>query len=393
MIDDSLKSTLRIRGGTPPYGTVSLAGDSDATVFLLAQSFFRENKFTLKNVPRSGLVLDFISVIESLGVQLTWNNESSLTVFVPSEVSTDISSADFSYKFVQLLIPAILFRKGECEIPITFRSEAKFYRSIGFDVEAESQSILIRRNFVKQYDNEKEIKANGEELYLVAARLLLSNFEQNIKVTINTSDYRLNLIKENSSANNMVVPYNQREFNLFVSLACIPSSEINIENYDLSESLQFLMLFDKMIGNYEVMDGKLKVWSQNKPLEDLYEFKSLSCDSIGYLFLILSLVSKKTITIVCPNHKEIEDIVTELNIVGCKISYKEQGENIVAMVRPIGSLSSVRTEISDPEWGGVLILGAVASRGSSRLDNFNTLAYGTQYLLDNLSNLNLDVSV
>lgn len=392
MIED-LKSTLKVRGGATPYGTVNLSGDSEATVFYLVQSFFKEKKTTLTNVPRSGMVLDFISILQNLGVNIVWDNESSLVIDIPEEISSDLSDSDFSYKFIQILIPAILFRKGECSVPISFRKEAKFYRETGFDIEPDNSFIRITRNFVKQKDAEKIIDVLDEDLYFVASRIFTSYFNQNLNIKYDKSDYRLKCIEQADSSSSIEVPFNQFEFNLFVSMASLASSEVTIENFNLSQSLQFLMVFDEIAGNYEIMDGKLKIWRHQKELDDLYELLTLRCDALGYLFLMLSLISTKSVSVLCKNVEELSSMVTELNIMGCKISYADGTENVVVTVRPINNLSSVRSEIIDAEWGGVLIFGAAASRGYSRITNFNSLAYKTQYLIDNLTSLNIDVSL
>jgi UDP-N-acetylglucosamine enolpyruvyl transferase len=392
-MEDNLKSTLKIRGGVTPYGTVALSGDSKVTIFYLIQSFFKEKKVTLQNVPRSGIVLDFIEIVKQLGVTVFWENETTISVNIPGEISTDLTSPNISYKFAQILIPAILFRKGECYVPLTFRKEAKFYRELGFDIEPDNASILIRRNFINRNEDLIQISVLDENLYLAASRIFSAYFTQNLAVTYDVNDYRLKNIQQLDQSDIIKVPYNQFEFNLFVAMASLASAEVIIENFDLSQSLQFLMLFDEMAGNYEVMDGRLKIWRHQKEVDDLYEFLTLGCDALGYLFLMLSLIAEKPVTILCKNVEELSSIVTELNIMGCKISYADGTENVAVTVRPINNLSSVKSEIVDAEWGGVLIFGAVASRGYSRITNFNTLAYRTQYLMDNLTSLNLDISL
>ncbi len=392
-MDDNLKSTLKVRGGVTPYGTVSLSGDSEITIFYLVQSFFKEKKVILQNVPRSGMVLDFITILQELGVDIFWENETSISVTIPGEVSNDLSSANISYKFAQILIPAILFRRGECYVPLTFRKEAKFYREIGFDIEPDNSSILIRRNFINRSEDLLQISVMGENLYMAASRIFSSYFTQNLAVVYDKNDYRLSSIQQLEQGDIIKVPYNQFEFNLFVAMAALPSSEVIIENFDLSQSLQFLMIFDEIAGNYEVMDGRLKIWHHQKDLSDLYEFLTLKCDALGYLFLMLSFIAEKPVSVICRNVEELSHIVTELNIMGCKISYADGTDIVVVTVRPVNNLSSVKSEIIDAEWGGVLIFGAVASRGYSRVSNFNAIAYKTQYLIDNLTSLNLDLSL
>ena len=60
------------------------------------------------------MVLDFIYVISELGVKVFWNNETRLTISIPTDISENLTAANISYKFTQILVPAILFRKGAC---------------------------------------------------------------------------------------------------------------------------------------------------------------------------------------------------------------------------------------------------------------------------------------
>ena len=131
----------------------------------------------------------------------------------------------------------------------------------------------------------------------------------------------------------------------------------------------------------KLLIGSLKYGRHQKKLADLYEFLTLKCDALGYLFLMFSLTADKPINIVCKNLDELSSIITELNIMGCKISYADGTDPVVVTVRPVNNLSAVKSEIIDPEWGGVLVFGAVVSRGYSRVTNFNLLTYKTQYLL------------
>jgi UDP-N-acetylglucosamine enolpyruvyl transferase len=392
-MDENLKSTLKIHGGVTPYGTVTLSGDSDAAIFHMVQAFFNENKVTLENIPRSGIVLDFISLLSQLGVELNWNNETTLSVLIPAEVSHDLTRDNIPYKFVQILTPALLFRKGVCDVPGTFREKAKFYRQLGFDIDIEGNVTSIHRNFIKQNEAKINIDVTEDEVFMAASRIFLSYFVPNVNVSYNKNDYRLKSIENMDSSANIRVPYNQFEFNLFAAMASLSASEVTIENFDLSQSLHFLMLFDEIAGNYEVVDSRLKIWRHQKGLNEFYEFLNLSCDVAGYLFLILTLISEKPINIICKNIKELESIVTELNIMGCKISYLDGTDTVVVTIKPVSSLSAVKSEIIDSEWGGVLIFGAIASRSYSRIGNFNAFAYKIQYLLDNFQNLNLDINI
>lgn len=97
-------------------GTVKISGSKNAALPLLACGLFFDN-FTLHNVPRIGDVLTFLSIIESLGVTVTW--EGSTVRYDTRAMSIEHLDRD-KIKKIRVgifLFPALLARFGALEIP------------------------------------------------------------------------------------------------------------------------------------------------------------------------------------------------------------------------------------------------------------------------------------
>lgn len=68
---------IKISGPQSLSGKVKISGSKNAALPLIAAGLFFK-KFTLHNVPRIGDVLTFLSIIESLGVEVDFSSGNTL---------------------------------------------------------------------------------------------------------------------------------------------------------------------------------------------------------------------------------------------------------------------------------------------------------------------------
>lgn len=97
-------------------GTVKISGSKNAALPLLACGLFFDT-FKLHNVPKIGDVLTFISIIESLGVKVTWNGNT--VSYDTTGLSVDMIDRE-KVKKIRVgifLFPALLDKLWALEIP------------------------------------------------------------------------------------------------------------------------------------------------------------------------------------------------------------------------------------------------------------------------------------
>jgi len=88
-LDES--QSVRIEGGRPLSGTITVNTSKNAAVGLLCASLLNRGKTTLKNVPKIEEVHRVIEVLESIGVALRWNGS---TLEIQRPVKLDLASMD-----------------------------------------------------------------------------------------------------------------------------------------------------------------------------------------------------------------------------------------------------------------------------------------------------------
>lgn len=110
-------SMLKISGPQSLSGKVQISGSKNAALPLIAAGLFFE-EFILHNVPRIGDVLTFLSIIESLGVEVDFSSGNTLRM---NTKKMNIHTLDLEkIKKIRVgifLFPALLGRLGSLEIP------------------------------------------------------------------------------------------------------------------------------------------------------------------------------------------------------------------------------------------------------------------------------------
>jgi UDP-N-acetylglucosamine 1-carboxyvinyltransferase len=108
-----------IEGGVPLHGAVRLSGAKNAVTKMIVASLLSEDPTRLRNAPRHvGDVGITSAVTESVGTQLTWSDDSTVTIVTP-QVSSSAIPAAFGRKNRLAILTAgpLLHRTGEAIIP------------------------------------------------------------------------------------------------------------------------------------------------------------------------------------------------------------------------------------------------------------------------------------
>src|SRR5919205_528592 len=111
---------LRVRGGTPLSGSVTVKSSKNAAVALLCASLLNRGRTTLRNVSRIVEVDRILDVLRSVGVQATWDAAGrDLTLTVPDELDLagiDADAARRTRSIIMFLGP-LLHRAPEFDLP------------------------------------------------------------------------------------------------------------------------------------------------------------------------------------------------------------------------------------------------------------------------------------
>lgn len=387
---------LKIRGGNPIYGKIELSGDPYSAIFLMASLVAQKKSGLIKNVPRAEYVNEFIRSAEHLNINIKWVSIDSVQVFHNENVLHDLSEFDQIHleKFGMLFVSILLNAKGECLIPLSFmREDIKLMREIGIKVEMDDELAHFRTPLNISELAPKIVDVRRGDMIGGASKIILANAFFNLKVNYNKRDRRFLSLTESfvlKDKAEIINVYSQKEFNFYAFLSLLPASEITIKNFDLSQSLAFLMALNKVGAFYEVVDNQIKLWYQGlSGTERLFDFRGLTTDALGYLFILLTYYAKQPAKILCDTLPNLSKVVTDLNIIGCRIDLKEVSEGYVALLRPTQNLSAIKAITTDPEWGGVLLAAALVVRASNQISNVESFSNLMPYLLSNLENLHV----
>ncbi len=389
---------IKIEGGEPVHGTVTLSGDPFSAVFLISKTIQFASKKKISNIPRVKFVLDFIDLVKELNVLVEWVNEDTIEVDSRQELKSNVNavSEGNNLTYQRILIPALINQTDSCTISTLLKSEADFYKSLGLEYKTNAKNLEIKSSLEAFSSKYKErINTDAYNKDTIAARIMLAGMDPHLDVVYDKSDAIFEYLELEEAdfikIGSLKAAYSQIEFNFYASIAAFASTEVTIKNYDLSQSLNFLLHFNKIVGTYEVDDDLLKMWPESRDLEELYDLSDLPIDAVGYLTVILSLSISKSVQIVFDNSPEALELITDLNIFGCKLFLEEKDSKSVLTVRPIKSLARIKASISSFSWGGVIIFCAIISKGLNTVENPEHINHLVPYIFDNLNNLHVDI--
>jgi len=399
-MSDTKVQSIRIKGHSILQGSVYLSGDPLSSIFYICIALSDEKFARIKNVPRCKLLLDFIFAIENLGVLVNWEDETTITVDGKQEIRDNLVGLynGNDYSFAEVLIPVLLKRNRECDVHPNLRSEVKFFRELGVLVKSNYNILNLKLPLDINYDVKKNFDLIHANPYMVASRLLTSRIFKNLSIDYDKNDsiflfHEARDFDDDDNVLEFVASYNQGEFNFYASIAGFSNGEISLHNYNLSESLDFLLSMDEIGFRYEVSSQNIKIWYAGSDIESILEWSGHSFSSLSPLILLLAKTTKKTVKLICTSFPALEDLITDLNIMGCRIESEagKKGYSLIT-VKPPSAFSSVKNDISDLNVGLAVLAFSCCYSGNSRISGFEIISEYMPYLIDNLKSLNVDIS-
>jgi UDP-N-acetylglucosamine 1-carboxyvinyltransferase len=107
-----------IRGGAPLSGEITVAGNKNAALPILAACLLTDEELVLSNVPRIRDVETQIALLESLGVKASWIGENELRLQADAVSGSVVDEALANrIRASFLLAGPLLARFGEAHMP------------------------------------------------------------------------------------------------------------------------------------------------------------------------------------------------------------------------------------------------------------------------------------
>ena len=107
-----------IQGGTPLSGEITVAGNKNAALPILAACLLTEEEVNLSNVPRIRDVETQIALLESIGCRAEWTGDNEISIQADALSGTDLDEAlSARIRASFLLAGPLLARFGEARMP------------------------------------------------------------------------------------------------------------------------------------------------------------------------------------------------------------------------------------------------------------------------------------
>lgn len=150
---------LSINGGKKLKGVVTTNTSKNGAMGLLSASLLNKGTTTFKNMPKIEEVYRIIEVLQSIGVEITWN-ESDITIRVPEKLSLDaidVEAARKTRSIVMFIAPLMhrmkkfsLPQSGGCKLGSrTVRPHFYALENFGVDINTTDDAFEIKTNLKK----------------------------------------------------------------------------------------------------------------------------------------------------------------------------------------------------------------------------------------------------
>jgi len=388
---------IKIQSNKPIYGEIELSGDPIDSIVLATFAIFSKVPVEIKNVPRCIKVLKYFELLRAIKVDVEWINSDTVRVFVKEQLEIDLSGLinPDNHLEIGLMIPALLFRSKECILTSSMRGELKFYREMGIEVNTSYNRYHLKLPLSNSAVSQKRINLNKSHDLLLASRLFFQRIYPSLSVVYQETSSLLSCLDFQISPEvekSYLVGHNKLEFRMFVAAAIVSKGEISLSSFNLADSLEYLLELEKIGCSYEVTKNKIKIWYETKKLSQFYDFSGHEFSEIGYFALILSLFSKNTTQILCVSDEIIENIVKDLNIIGCRIDSQSQADYKVLNIKPRITIAIFKTEVVSANLAGILFAAALSVKGTSIIRNFDILEDYVNFISEKFKKLHIDVT-
>ncbi|MGI6413472.1 MAG: UDP-N-acetylglucosamine 1-carboxyvinyltransferase [Syntrophomonadaceae bacterium] len=411
-----MEDILVIEGGNRLYGKVRVSGAKNAGLVVIAASIMAEGETILDNIPRIRDVEVMTQILGDIGVVTRWNEDNSLSIISPS---TDLKSPT-SYKLAKklrasnLLLGSMLGRQGESIISLPGGCDIgsrpmdlhiKGIQALGAEIEIEHGYIFARAKRpagARIYLDFPSVGAT-ENILMMAAKtpgisvienaakepeiVDLANFLNFMGAKIRgagTDIIKVEGVERLTSGRYSIIP-DRIEAGTYMVAAAISGGEVVVENV-IPTHLYPIIAKLQEAGTY-IVEGDQHVTVKAGPRILPVDIKTLPypgfpTDMQSQMMALLSLGEGSSIIVenVFENRFQIVD---ELKRMGANIKV----EGHTAVVEGVKNLYGARVKATDLRAGAALVLGALAAKGETVIEDANHIFRGYENICEKLTNI------
>ncbi len=428
---------FQIEGGRKLTGTAVTKTSKNAAVVLLCASLLNKGQTTLKNMPRIEEVSRIMEVLQSIGVEVKWENTNDVSVFVPKKISLariNRVSAEKTRSIILFLGPLVhLFssfkipQAGGCKLGSrTVRPHLFALENFGVRIEATSKDYDVWVKKLKPAEvTMYESGDTATENAIMAAALISgkstirfagSNYmvqelcfflsDLGVKIEgIGTSTLIIHGVKEIKKDIVYFPSEDPIESMLFLAIAATTNSAFKIERCPIDFLSLELLKIEKMGFKYKIskpyksLNGRTNLvdietkFSKLTALEEKIHplpYPGLNIDNLPFFVPIATQAKGKTLI-----HDWVYEnraiYYMELNKLGADIILADPHRVFIE-----GPTKLKATEIVCPPAlrpAAIILISMLASEGTSILRNVYSIARGYEDLAERLNNLGASVKV
>lgn len=154
----STKETIdfHVEGGRKLHGSIDTNTSKNGAICMMVASLLNKGKTTLHGIPHIEEVYRYKEVLESIGANVTWSSNNSLTITPPDEytlekinrkVASAIRSFTFAGAFIHLANTSSLPHSGGCKMGERTVASHKFaLENLGVNIETKDEDYIITHN-------------------------------------------------------------------------------------------------------------------------------------------------------------------------------------------------------------------------------------------------------
>lgn len=414
---------IKIRGGKPLAGTVTVSGAKNSAVALIPAAILADSPVYLEGVPDIQDVHALIEILEIMGVKVSF--DSNCLVIDPTEMvsipmpSGKINSLRASYYFMGALLgkfgSGVVGLPGGCYLgPRPIDLHIKGFEALGAHVTTEHGATYLRTEEEGLTGNRiymdvvsvgatinvllAAVKAKGKTIIENAAKepeiidvaTLLNSMGASIKGA-GTNEIRVEGVETLHGCRHTIIP-DRIEAGTYLALAAAVGGDITVNNVIYEHLESFLAKMQEMGVKMTVKEDSIQVLPVSEPLHPItvrtYPYPGFATDLQQPITPLLLLAGGESFIEDTIYQKRINHI-PELVRMGAKA--KVEGNMII--LEGIAQLKGATVEASDLRAGACLVIAGLLAEGETTILNVEYILRGYDHIIEKLSGLGADIEM